>query len=274
MSNIRNRLKELQTIYSDKSLLSLISNIPERSYLMHVALPKSGTTWLSNIIANLYALNDWTVSSLVPFYGTRPQEIDPRLFLTSGNKENLKDNIFFVQQHCSWSEYTQKLIEITRTKIIFQSRNLFDVMLSLRDHYLAAIKGNDETSNIPKPLFNKSPEELIDIVIETKCGWYCEFLYGWINSSIFESKNFFKVKYETLKKDTNNLIENLNHELQLGFSSELIKLAIQNSEKSNTRKNIGINNRSDKELNQQQKNKILKVAKYYKLPDEYIFFLN
>ena len=268
---LENTFTNTSKIYSNKNLYGLINILTGRSYLMHVALPKSGTTWLSNIISILYKLNGWSVSSLVPFYGQRAQEIDPRLFITSGDEKKVNDNVFFVQQHCSWSEYTQQLIEISRTKIIFQNRNLYDVMLSLRDHYISAVKGEcDESAIIPKPLFDLNQDNMMDYLIETKCGWFCEFLYGWINSSLFKSKNFFEVKYENLKKDTKDLIENFNRELSLGFSSEQIKLAIQISEKNDTRKNIGIINRGNQVLNKNQKNTIFKIAKYYKLPDEYI----
>lgn len=269
---IESNLADIQGIYSENVLISEAAKHNNRSYLWHVAMPKSGTSWLTNIISILYKLNGWNSDTLVPYYGTRQQEIDPRRFLTSGLKGDVNANIFFVQQHCEWSEYTEFLVKVTKTKIIFQNRNIFDVMLSLRDHYLLAIKGNPESSIVPKTITNKSPDEIMDYLIDTKCGWYCEFLYRWMKSSLFHSNDFVQVRYENLKKNTKKTIHKINAVLSLGFTSDQIDKAVSLANKTNTRKNIGENNRSKKMLNDNQKDKILKISSYYKLPDDCVFF--
>lgn len=265
-------LKNFQLYNSNTKFFSLLSSTSNRSYLWHVAMPKSGTTWLSNIFSHLYKLKGSTVAALVPHYGTRPQEIEPKLFLTTGKPCNLNEKIFFVQQHCVWSEYTEFLVKLTNTKIIFQHRNIFDVMISARDHYQSAIKGNNEESNIvPKPLFSKSPEALLDYIIDTKCGWYCEFLYGWLQSKLFNSKSLFQVRYEDLVNDTFEVINKVNSYFSLKFTFQEIERAINLSNMTKTRKNIGQNNRSKAILSDMQKEKILNIASYYNLPKNYVY---
>ena len=207
---------------------------------------------------------------MVPAYGSRPQEIDPKKFITSGKINCENDSVFFIQQHCVWSEYTELMVRLTNTKIIFQHRNIFDVMVSARDHYLSAIMGNSETQTIPKPLFKLDKKQLMDYIIDTKCGWYCEFLQGWLQSSLYNSNNFCQVRYEDLKENTFETIKFISSSLSLNFKTDQIRSAIRKSAQSNTRKNIGENNRSKLELTQKQEENILKIASYYNLPSEYV----
>ncbi len=62
-------------------------------------------TWLSNVLVLLLKEKDWACGNLVPFYGKRAQEIDPRYFFLTGNS---KTNVF-LGISIAFAQNTQKV---------------------------------------------------------------------------------------------------------------------------------------------------------------------
>ena len=264
MSQIELSYNHLQKIYSDKFIDNALSLRKDRKYVWHVALPKSGTTWLSTILRHLFAMRKISTASLVPAYAQRPQEIDPRFFITPQTND-----VFFRQQHCLHSNYTEKLIRLTNTKIIFQYRNLEDALTSLVDHYHDALFGTmTEKHALVKGTWTLKERELNDFVIDVKLPWYCEFLSGWLTSDLVNSDIFYKLNYDDLKASPFDTISHLSDAFALGFSKEEIDEALEKSSSGFTRLNKGITGRGARNFTDKQKDKIKKCMSYFDLPTE------
>ena len=264
MSEIKLSYNNLQEIYADRFLGHVLTLKKDRKYVWHVALPKSGTTWLSSILGHLFEMRGISTASLVPDYSQRPQEIDPRYFITPETND-----VFFRQQHCLHSSYTEKLVRLTNTKIIFQYRNLEDALTSLADHYHDALFGTmAEKDSLVKGLWNLKETELNDFIIDVKLPWYCEFLSGWLTSDIVSSNIFYKLNYDDLKASPFDTISHLSDALSLGFSKKEIEDGIGKASSDFTRLNKGVTGRGACNFTDKQRDKIRRCMSYYGLPTE------
>lgn len=258
---------DVQQVYSENSLIQVLDQTKLRKYLWHIALPKSGSTWLTSILSALYTKNNWEVGSLLPHYGRRNQEIDPRYFLIAGS---MNANVFFVQQHCVYSEYTRFLIERSRTKCVLQVRNIFDVFVSIFDHFIKALDEQTvEQDILPRGASEWDNHTLMDYIIDMEAPWYMRFLEGWFNSSLIESGQILLVCYEDLLADPERVVAEI-----LTFSGTpgpltQIKDALCHVGKGNTRFNKGIVGRGVKLLNQAQIQKVERMVAYCNIPEKY-----
>src|SRR5208337_1150285 len=100
----------------------------DRKHAWLVAAPKSGSTWLTNMLIQLLG---WQPTSLVATWDRREQEIDVRRMLEFPNID-----LFSIQQHCRFSAPTRDFVKRFHVQVILQGRNLWDSVVSLRDHFL------------------------------------------------------------------------------------------------------------------------------------------
>lgn len=269
VSDVSNELRSLSIMensYDDSSLYKLLGE-SSRKYVWHVAQPKSGSTWLTNILEKLFAEHDMCSERLVPAYGLRPQEIDPRLFITPKKKD-----VFFRQQHCMYSSYTEFLIKTTKTKVIFQYRNLEDSLASLVDHMDKALNQEEDPefckSDYPIGLRSLNKDEIIDYIIDIECPWYCKFLAGWIGSGLLDS--MFIVSYEELNKSPFDTLSSLSTHFHFGFTNDQIQNSIDLVSKLSTRKNKGIVGRGRLTFTSSQKARISRYANYFQIPTQFL----
>jgi len=258
---------EIQRVYRENSLIQILDQTTSRKYLWHIALPKSGSTWLTRILSALYAKNNWEIGSLLPYYGRRNQEIDPRYFLASGSMDA---HVFFVQQHCVYSEYTKFLIERSRTQCILQVRNIFDALVSAFDHLHKALHEQAvEQDLLPRGASEWEDTVLMDYIIDMEAPWYIRFLEGWLNSPLMESGHVRLVHYEDLLTDPESVVADvLNFSGTQGSLSQ-IKDALSQANQGNTRLNRGVVGRGGKLLNSAQLLKIIRMIAYCNIPKKY-----
>jgi len=258
---------DIQRVYSENSLIQILDQTTSRKYLWHIALPKSGSTWLTRVLSTLYAKNHWEIGALLPYYGRRNQEVDPRCFLATGP---IDANVFFVQQHCVYSEYTQFLIERSRTQCILQVRNIFDALVSAFDHLRKALNEQTvEQSLLPRGANEWEDAVLMDYVIDMEAPWYIRFLEGWLNSPLIESGRLLLVRYEALLADPERVVADVLDFSETQGSLTQIKDALGQASKENTRLNQGVAGRGVKVLNSTQLLKINRMIAYCNIPKKY-----
>ena len=207
---------------------------------------------------------------MVPAYGTRNQEIDPRRFLTAGLVGSVDTDVFFVQQHCQFSQYTHSLITQSRTKVIFQYRKIDDAIVSLADHIRAAITdpSNPERTALTPSILALDPDRILYYVIDIEAPWYFKFLDGWMNTEFYQSGQLSPVRYEELKADPVDTVYRLAGDLGLNVRVGTVVTAVEDSKNKMTRKNVGVNGRGKLMLNDSHKTKIDQMASFYNLPND------
>ena len=267
MNQVDVNFSDLQIIYSENIFQQLlVQTNKSRCYFWHIALPKSGSTWITKVLISLLSNKGWFCGTLVPAYGKRTQEIDPRLFFMLGD---VKTNTFFIHQHCICSKYTERLIEDSNLMAFLQVRNIFDATISLFDHFckIKTKTWSDINELLPDGFEKWSDSMLLDYVIDIEIPWYIKFLDSWLSSPLVINNNIYVIKYEMLVNDPVNSIQNLLTFAQIkNITDEEIEKALT-SYSQNTmlpdRFNKGLCGRGKEELSNKQIAKITKYMTYY-----------
>ncbi len=233
---------------------------------MHIALPKSGSTWLTNVLSFLLKEKGWSYGFLLPQHGKRAQENDPRYFFLVGNS---KTNIFFRHQHCICSEYTEHLLKISGSIAFLQVRNIFDVTVSIFDHWRKIIKGTwDGIKYLPNESETWPDSKLFDYIIDIELPWCIKFLESWLSSPLVINNNIFVTKYEDLVSFPNKTIRSILTFAQIeNITDEETENALTMSSKGETLFNKGVSGRGKKILSNTQIERIAKYINYYPKTD-------
>jgi len=227
--------------------------------IWHVAAPKTGGSWLNVMLNKIYL---GTPKYLGEGVGTRQLNSLKVLYYATfpSNEKNL-----FVQQHCINTRNTENFINKSGCRVILQTRNIFDSIISLYDH------SNRWSSDDFWALFgyNKKIWESIeqtrkiDFLIEFAAPWYLKFYASWFSSNLICSNKIYIITYDDLKYDTLGEMKKLSKWIGNDISDEQIIQIIDESNSSNTKKNVAITGRGELLLSEVQKEKIKNMASYY-----------
>lgn len=216
-------------------------------HLLVACQPKTGSTYLTRILG---ALPQFKSAVLVPGYGRREQELD-ELRLLSWNTSS-----YVAHHHVRYSEYTQLLMDRFDIKPVVLVRNIFDIVVSLRDHF------REESVEGPMgfvfPYMADWPDSKIEeLIVHMIVPWYFNFFLSWL-----ECKQKIIIRYEELNKDALLTVNNINSHYALGFSAQTISEAVELANSSFTRKNRAIIGRG-KDLQESSKQQIYLMASFY-----------
>lgn len=224
--------------------------------IWHVAMPKSGSTWVTVTLKLILEERGWKSAFLLPAAGQREQEVVPAELMRQGK---LDDDTFACQQHCLFSEYVGQMVQNYRYKVIIQVRNIADCMVSTLDHL--------NKDSVFGPIFfldenqwkNFDDETKLNYVIDFVAPWYIKFWVGWSRFIAQHTNISMFIRYESI-------LQNPEHEFarMLEFCGEnpLDKEFDHQSKNHFTRKNIGIIGRG-KRLPVWAHNRLKNLASYY-----------
>lgn len=176
----------------------------KKKFVFHVATPKSGSTWVARSVGSYMRNQGWKTPSMTVGGGNRAQD----LFLSELVRlEALNSNIFSDHQHCVFSNYVMEQLIAIDAKILFQTRNLYDILVSLRDHL------DNETT--VKPMFfisegqwtTLTQSEKLDFLIYNVAPWFINFWVGWSEAQKAMGNNFLVVRYEDILEDPDTAFE-------------------------------------------------------------------
>lgn len=141
----------------------------DRPHVLLACMPKSGSTFLSGAIA---ALPGFRRVDLTPGYDRREQELSASLIRRHAR------HAYVAQHHVRFSRPTQKLIARHRLTPVVLVRDLFDCVVSLRDHI------RKESVILPTAYFDAHHRKLPDRDLERAIArlaipWYVNFYMGW-----------------------------------------------------------------------------------------------
>lgn len=136
--------------------------------------------------------------SLVPAYGTREQE------LSAGKCHKFRNSNFIAQHHVRYSDYTHSLISRFDLTPVVLVRDIFDTVVSLRDHIrkespvwpMASV--TEEHANLPD-------SDLERLIVDLLVPWYVNFYVGWAMSPV----NYLLVRYEDVVNNPSGSIEEI-----------------------------------------------------------------
>jgi Sulfotransferase domain len=223
-----------------------------RTHILVACFPKSGSTWLSEILSRLPSFHK---VDLVPVYDRREQELAfERLILFHALN-------YVAQHHCRFSSATERCLNAFSIKPIILIRNIFDCIVSAKDH----MDGGEKDSNriigpcayVPQRYYSWSDAEKYDFIIDLIVPWYFNFFVGWRD---FQTGTW--ASYEELVGNPLAAVKRIANELHLDINGSGIEEALVAASKAETRKNVGEIGRGSA-LTSVQKNRVRRFASYY-----------
>jgi hypothetical protein len=216
-------------------------------------MPKSGSTFLLNTLSKLTGFKTY-----FPTYGGYRNE--QNLYLPSLIEIYEKKTV--CQLHLKATEANLKLIEKFSIKPIILVRNIFDVVISLRDHlYREDTRGpsvwvNDE--------FFKLDETLqIDFIIELAIPWYINFYVSWFSATKEGIVNPIWLTYEELTANPQSTLRLIMDSYNIKKSDEEIENTLQQVGRKKVRFNKGVLGRGYQTLTEVQIQRIRDFTRFY-----------
>ena len=223
-------------------------------HIFIACVPKSASTFLKNVLLNLTGYRD-----LFAVQAAGQNEHD--LYLPSVRALAEADTV--TQQHCRASFANIQIMQAFGIRPVVLVRNMFDSVMSLLDFY---IKNGAYRNTYYRGDFLALDEETqVDLLIDNVVPWYLQFVASW---SLAESEGRLDIKwlsYEELLADKQTAIADVLRFYGLGASVRNVEVKIKETE-SQERKirfNKGVAGRGKTGLNDQQKERIRRLTKYY-----------
>lgn len=209
--------------------------------------PKSGSTFLAKILAQM---PNFKQVSLVPSYDRREQELCKEKLVVFHSSN------YVAQQHVRFSEPTKTLIDEFDLQPIVLVRNIFDTVMSLKDHF------HNESTVVPTCWMNEdfkkwSLDKQEAFIVDLAVPWYFHFFVSWAK---YQEKTL--ITYEELNQDTSGTVKKILTKLKISVSDKEINEYIVSASQKNTRKNLAVIGRGDA-LPQELKDRVYKFASYY-----------
>ena len=216
--------------------------------LLLAAMPKSGSTWLTELLSHKLQLPQ-TRAYLQP--DRNEQEIDALMLFASQGQCT-----FFAQQHVRPSKTLMRFCEAFSIKIVVLRRNIDDAMVSLRDHVL------DESPVMPM-FFTKSDwfaqfsgSKKLDFLIAHAAPWYVAFDVGWSVMTAAAPQQIMRLSYEQLNENSADCVARILEFSGISNPTETLQESGVIPSTENTRFNVGKVGRGAEILSKVQKKMI------------------
>ncbi|UCE36780.1 MAG: sulfotransferase domain-containing protein [Thermoplasmata archaeon] len=231
---------------------SLKNKIWMKTHILIACFQKSGSTYFANL---LRMLTGFRGAGLTQYYGNNEQDLYEYKL-----KKHAKHNTVSCH-HVKGTENNIDLMKKYGIKPIVHTRNIFDVVVSLKDH-METQGHQTPTGYIHKQYFNMSDEDKLMYLIRVHLPWYFSFLVSWSEAS--EDIEVLSTSYEELFNDQIGTVAKILNFYDLPFPTEKIKQSINRVKTTNTRFSVGIKGRG-KQLSQKHKDAIYDLAEAWKI---------
>ncbi len=226
-------------------------------HLFIACVPKSASTFLKNLLANVTGYRD-----LFAVYAAGQTEHE--IYLPTLRECAHLDTV--TQQHCRASDANVHLMQAFGIRPVVLVRNIFDSVMSLLDFYNS---GAFQTSYFRAewPLLDE--ETKTDLLIENVIPWYFQFVASWDLAEKQKRIEVHWLSYEELVADKPSSVLKILEFYGLGASRRGVEQRIKaiESEERKIRFNKGLTGRGMSGLNDRQQEQIRRLARYYPSTD-------
>lgn len=215
--------------------------LPFRPHVLVACMPKSGSTFLSNLIASYGVAKSGSngmnklISSyrafkrvkLLPEYGDREQELCELRLLTSHFRS------YVAQQHIRNSEWTQELIGRYGITPVALIRNLPDSVVSIRDH-IRKEKNFGSIIQVNDNVLSLSDDKLDRLIVQVAMPWYLNFYEGWYQSQALI------ITYDEVVSEPGQTLTKVLVQAGVDVDFRLINRAVDRVNEKSNRLNVGV----------------------------------
>jgi len=229
-------------------------------YLFIASMPKSGSTFMAKALEEL---TGYRYAGLTYGYERDDQNLYlPKLIdaYTSGT---------VTHQHVRATGPNTELFSRFGIRPVVLTRNIFDVVISIRDHVLN--EGPAFPSFFCDEGFANLDQTLqLDFIIELGVPWYYNFYVSWYEASRVGALEALWLTYDEVVKDWAASLKAVVDFYGLNYSEQQIAACIENTRKkrrSETRLNKGVPGRGQSALSEDQIAKIVAMSRFYPTVD-------
>lgn len=140
-------------------------------------------------------------------------------------------------------------------------RNIFDVCVSLRDHFLREDTGSPSGWS-PKGFETYTEEQQFEFIAHLHIPWFFNYLLSWESADLFRPLNWYS--YEQMFKDPEKTVIEMLDKAGVHPNVDAIQRAINNVDGKSTRLNVGVSGRG-KQLPDTVVEEIQRIATVSKL---------
>jgi hypothetical protein len=241
-------------------LADFTSEIAQEQLGRHIFIacaPKSGSTFLKNLLVNLSGYGD-------AFMVFSPGQFEQELYLPTLCETAHLDTV--TQQHARASDANLHLMQAFGIKPVVLVRNIFDSVISLLDFYDdGAFRNSYFRGGWP----SLDRETKTDLIIDNLVPWYFQFVASWDLAGKQGRVDIEWLTYESLIADKTSSVLRILKFYGLGAARSGVGQRIREIE-SNGRKNRfnkGVAGRGEAGLSDAQKARIRSFARYYPTTD-------
>jgi hypothetical protein len=223
--------------------------------LLLACFPKAGSSFLTLALASLPGFRK---VSLVPSYGRREQELSLQCLLAAQRA----GGHFVAQHHVRYSDETARLLDLFGLHPIVLVRDIYDVVVSIRDH----LKGGGTViaqAYVPPGLPQWADKRIEEFASEMIIPWYLNFYASWA-----ECAERVEITYEHLIGDPELAVRGICEQTGIIATATEIRAAVQTARwcQAATRFNVGVPGRG-KDLSSRVVSRIQRLAGYYSFLD-------
>jgi hypothetical protein len=220
------------------------------------AAPKSASTYLTRVLSQALSLK---IRYVADFYGRNEQQIYlPRLLCA------LDQDVFVGQQHLRASEAVLDILSKLEFRVIVCVRNLYDTVVSFRDHQLAESVSHPMAMLTREQLGRLSKDEHLWFVVRMVLPWYFNFYVSWVEAEKSGILPIHWVTYEDLTRDPGPCLGRILDFLEVDLDDATLASCLDKPGDRSERLNVGISGRGECELTPTQRRAILEMAAFYK----------
>ncbi len=224
-------------------------------YMLVACFPKSGSTFLSKALAEIMG---WQYDTFVYKFGRLEQDFFEPKLIDHYNRGTV------IHQHLRAVDGNVILIKDFDIKCIVLTRNIFDTVVSYRDHiYREGLKW--PMGYYGKDFLSLDKITQFDHIISTLVPWLLGFYASWHEQEVSGNLAPIWVDYESLIGNTESIIQSIFHFHSLPITPASIQQGLfRLKEKSaKIRFNKGISGRGRETLTKQQINAVRDYTRFY-----------
>jgi LPS sulfotransferase NodH len=215
--------------------------------LLIACFPKSGSTYLSKVLQHATGLQEAYIAEFGP---QNEQDIVRRKLKRLWRRSVL-------QQHLKGTRTNLEYLTTFGIRPIVQTRSLFDVVISLYDHF-ERDSNSLPCGQISAEYWQMCFQDRLDYLICFHLPWYYNFYMSWRDAA--HKTEIFPLTYEDLFADQVGRLTEVLKFYHFSRSESQIQAAIDKTANSKTRFNVGVNGRGLQMLSKRHQQSIARQA--------------
>ena len=222
-----------------------------KKHVVVFSFPKSGTTYLHRLLLKCTGFVDYLLDHCSEDQQQCIVQQWAPLFLSQNSVSQI---------HAFATAPNLRMIERLGIRPVVMVRNLFDVLVSLRDHILK----EDHVipvAQVPTAFRTWNEQDQFWFLVKMATPWYLNSFVSWQRAS--QQLNVLWVTYEQLISDPQQTVTRVLDHSNVQLEPNRLRQVIEKIDPSSTRFNVGISGRGALMLSAEQQTEIRAIAAVY-----------